>query len=160
MFSNGNLAGLESALIGLVVLVFFIVRQFTTRPVASRWAVLAPLVLASFGLAGLNQLDGMGWLLLALNVGIAALLGFARGTTFRVWTDASGRAVMRGTSLTLVLWLATFAVKIALLVLERQIGLGSLASSTAETWLPAAATLGTQTLVAYLRSQDQRLATV
>jgi len=160
MFSNGNLAGLEAALIGLVVIVFFIVRQFTTRPVASRLTVLAPLVLAYFGLAGLSQLDGTGWLLLALNVGIASVLGFARGTTFRVWTDASGRAVMRGTALTLILWLATFAVKIGLIVLERQIGLGNLASSSAETWLPAAATLGAQTLVAYLRSQDQRLATV
>jgi hypothetical protein len=160
MFSNATLGGLEAALIGLAVLAFFIVRQFTTRPVASRWTILAPLVLAYVGLTGLGQLDGTGWLLLALNVSLAAVLGFARGTTFRVWTDAAGRAVMRGTGPTLVLWLATFAVKIGLSAFERQIGLGSLASSNAGIWLPAAVTLATQTLIAYLRSQDQRLATV
>ena len=155
MLSNSS--SLEAALIGLAVLVFFIVRQFTTRPVVSRWAVAAPFVLAYFGLQGLSALDATGWLLLGLSLSLGVVLGFARGTTFRVWTDQHGQLLMRGTSLTLALWLATFAVKISLSIAERQIGLGGLASSNAEIWLPAAATLAAQTLVVYLRGQDQRL---
>lgn len=68
-------AGLESALIGLAVLAFFIVRQFSTRSVTSRWAIAAPLVLAFFGLQGLNALDvpgGMPELQRARNPGLSA----------------------------------------------------------------------------------------
>jgi hypothetical protein len=153
-------ASLEAALIGLAVIVFFIVRQFTTRPVASRWTVLAPVVLAFFGLQGLGALDATGWLLLGFSMSLGVVLGFARGTTFRVWTNERGRALMRGTALTLVLWLATFAVKIGVSMVERQMGLGSLTTSTAEIWLPAAATIAAQTAVVYLRARDQQLVTV
>jgi hypothetical protein len=128
--------------------------------VLSLWTVVPPFVLAYFGLQGLSDLDATGWLLLGINVSLGVGLGFVRGTSFRVWTDQAGQALMRGSSLTLVLWLATFALKIGLSVAERQLGLGSLAASNAEIWLPAAATLAAQTVVVYLRAQDQRLVTV
>jgi hypothetical protein len=154
-----NLSGLEGALIGLAVLVFFIVRQFTTRSVTSRWSVLAPLVLAYFGLQGLGQLDATGWVLLGVNLSLGVGLGFLRGMTFRVWANEYGQALMRGTSLTLMLWLVTLGMKVGLTLLAYRFGLGAQASGNAETMLPAAATIAAQTLVVYLRAQDRRLAT-
>lgn len=41
--------------IGLAVVVFFIVRQFTTRPVASWWMVVVPATLAVFGVQDLPK---------------------------------------------------------------------------------------------------------
>jgi hypothetical protein len=157
MFSGSagsNLSGIEGVLIGLAAIAFFVVRQFGTRRLNSRWTVLAPLALAYFGLQGLNTLDQAGWLLLAVSLSLGVGLGFLRGLSFRVWTDANGEAFMRGGMSTLVLWLATFAVKALLSVVELDFGLAAVASSTAELLLPAAATIAAQYLVVYLRARD------
>jgi hypothetical protein len=156
MFTNS--AGLESALIGLAVLVFFIARQFTTRRVVSVWTVGAPLVLVYFGLQGLTNPDAIAWLLLGINLSLGVALGFARGMTFRVWPDADGQALMRGTMLTLLLWVATFMVRLAASFVEARMGFAVM-SGNAAMLLPAAATIAAQTLVVYLRSQDAQLAT-
>jgi hypothetical protein len=150
----GNLSGLEAALIGLAVLVFFIVRQFGTRPVVSRWTVIIPLVLAYLGFQGLLSLDGTGWVLLGVNLVLGVVLGLARGATFRVWVNEHGKALMRGTGLTLAFWAATVAARVGMVIVERQMGLGAAVTSNTETMLPAAATLGAQVLIVYLRSQN------
>src|SRR5215470_6374716 len=113
-----NLDGLQGALIGLAVLVFFVARQFSTRRIATRWTVLLPVALACIGLPGLTSLSATGWLLLSLNVSLGMALGFARGTSLRVWTDSAGDALMRGTALTAVLWLVTIAVRAGLAFAE------------------------------------------
>jgi hypothetical protein len=151
-----GLAGLEGALIGLAVLVFFIARQFSARPVASLWTFALPVVLAYFGLQGLGDLDAGGVVVLGLNLAVGVALGFMRGVSIRVWTDHRGEALMRGTALTLALWLATLAVKVGISLFESRVGLGTLAGSNAEIWLPAAATIAVQSLVVYLRSLDLR----
>jgi hypothetical protein len=89
-----------------------------------------------------------------MSLGIA--LGFARGTTFRIWTGPDGRALMRGTAFTLVLWVLTFAVKIGLTFVEGRLGFGTELGNSAVTFLPAAATLAAQALVVYLRAHDLR----
>jgi hypothetical protein len=151
-----NTNSLETALIGLAILVFFIVRQFRTRRIASIFNLLVPIALLYFGAQGLSQLDTVGWLLLGLSLSLAVVFGVARGMTFRVWTGPQGEALMRGTALTLVLWLATIGIKVGLSLLEAHFGFGSVASSSAETMLPGALTIAAQMLVVYLRSQDQR----
>jgi hypothetical protein len=94
-----------------------------------------------------------------VNISLAVALGVARALSFRVCTGPQGDALMRGTSLTLVLWLATIGVRVVASVVEVRLGLTSMPPSTAETLIPAAATIATQVLVVYLRSQDKRLAT-
>jgi hypothetical protein len=161
MFSSsaGSMfSGTEGVLIGLAVIAFFVVRQFGTRPLNSRWTVLAPLALAYFGRQGVNQLDPTGWLLLAVSVSLGVGLGFVRGMSFQVWTDANDDAYMRGGLWTLVLWLATFAAKVVLSVVEVKFGLAAFASSSAELLLPAAATIAAQYLVVFLRARDAGLA--
>jgi hypothetical protein len=149
-----NFSSLEGALIGLAVLVFFVVRQFSTRPVLSLWGIGLPLVLAYLGIQGLLSLDQTGWLLLGVNLSLGAALGFARGTSVRLWVDEHGQALMRGTALTMLLWVATVGVKVLLSIVERQMGLGALSTSNTEIMLPAAVTIAVQVLVMYLRSRD------
>lgn len=152
---TSNLQGLEGALVGLALVVFFIVRQFSTRRVLSLWTVGLPLVLAYFGLQALGSLDTAGWLLLGLNLSLGTALGFVRGATLRVWPDPrTGEALMRGTPLTAALWVATIAVRVVLSFVEIKLGFAPLSSSSAESFLPAAATIAAQVLVVYLRARD------
>jgi hypothetical protein len=152
-----NLSGLEAVLIGLAVAVFVIVRQFRARRVMSAATMLPPLALTYFGLANLGQLDTTGLVLLVVNTSLAVALGVARGTTFRIWSGARGEALMQGTRLTLLLWVATIGVRVAVSFVEQRAGLGTYASAGAELLIPVAATLATQNIVAYLRSRDQQL---
>ncbi|HYW87830.1 MAG TPA: hypothetical protein VFB50_08675 [Chloroflexota bacterium] len=153
-----NLSGFQGALIGLALVVFFIVRQFSTRRATSTWMFLVPLALAYFGLQGLGQISSTGWLLLGVNLSLGVGLGLARGMTFRVWAGEQGEALMRGTALTLVLWVATIAVRIVLSIAEVRFGLVAMPPSTAEMLLPAAATIAAQVLAVYLRGHDLQLA--
>jgi hypothetical protein len=153
---NFSGAGLEGAVIGIAVLVFFIFRQFSTRRVTSLLNVIAPLALLYFGVQGVGQLDPTGWVLMGSGLSLGIALGFARGTTFRIWTGPDGRPLMRGTAVTLVLWVLTLATKIALTFVEGQLGFGAELGNSAVTFLPAAATLAAQALVVYLRAQDLR----
>jgi hypothetical protein len=121
--------------------------------------VIPPLALLYFGATGLARLDATGWLLLVVNLILGAGLGYVRGTTFRVWFDEHGTALMKGTSLTILFWAATFAVKIVLAIVEQKAGLGLGTGSGAELTIPAAATLGVQSLVVYLRAHNRRLIT-
>jgi hypothetical protein len=156
-FAN-SFSGPQGLLIAAALIVFFIVRQFGTRRVLSLWNVLAPAALLYFGLQGLAELDSTGWLLLGFSLSLAMALGVARGLTFRVWTDTSGQAWMRGGVPTLLLWIATIAVKAALTLAEIKFGLGSASTSAAASLIPGAVTIAAQLLVVYLRAQDARVA--
>jgi hypothetical protein len=151
-----NLVGIEGLLIGVVAILFFLVRQFSTRRVISLLNVIIPAALLYFGIQGLGQLDSTGWLLLGFSISLAIALGVARGVTFRVWTDERGQQLMRGGALTLVMWVVTIAVRAAITYSEIRLGLAPSTPSTAELWLPAAATIAAQLLVVYLRAQDQQ----
>ena len=154
-----TVSGTELALISIAAVALFIVRQFQTRRVASPWNVLLPLGLAYFGAQGLALLDPGGWAMLGVNLSLGLGLGFARGTTLRVWVDERGEALVRGTGLTLALWLATFAARVVVGVAEYRFGLGSGSMGTAVMLLPISATLAAQSLVAYLRSRDLSIVT-
>jgi hypothetical protein len=151
-----NLAGFEGLLIGVAAILFFLVRQFSTRRVVSLANVIIPAVLLYFGIQRLGQLDSTGWLVLGFSISLAIALGVARGVTFRVWTDEHGQQLMRGGALTLAMWLVTIAVRTGMTFAEVRLGLAPATISPAELWLPAAATIAAQLLVVYLRAQDQR----
>jgi hypothetical protein len=154
---GSNFSGLEGALIALAVIVFFIARQFTTRPVLNWLNVIAPAALLYFGVQGIDRLDSTGWLVLGLGLSLGIGLGALRGTSYRVWVNPQGQLFMRGGGLTLALWAVTIGVKVLLTVLEIQFGLGALTGLPAMSLLPGAATLAAQMLVVYLRAQDERV---
>ena len=88
---------------------------------------------------------------------MGVVLGFRRGTTFRIWVGESGEALMQGTRVTLLFWVVTVAAKVALSIVGQQVGMSSLASGATELLIPLAATLAAQNIVVYLRSRDQQL---
>src|SRR4051812_3171227 len=118
-FSNPN--GLQGGLIAAAIIVFFVVRQFTTRPVIGWTSIIPPLALAYFGVQGLAQLDSTGWFVLTASLTVAIALGTWRGTTFRIWSGKDGSAMMRGNGLTLAVWGVTLAVRIAIAFIENQV---------------------------------------
>src|SRR5579859_5988975 len=119
-----SLSSLTPILIGLAIAALVIVRQFSARRVASVWMIAVPFGLAAFGATGLGNLDTTGLVLVALNTSLAVALGVMRGTTFRIWSGASGEALMQGTRLTVLLWAATIGVRVVVSLIERQLGLG------------------------------------
>lgn len=152
-FAN-TFSGPQGLLLAAALIVFFIVRQFSTRRLFSAWNLISPVALLYFGVQGLDQLDSTRWLVLGFGLTLAIVFGILRGITFRVWVDAKGQVLMRGTPLTLVLWIATIAAKVLIVFAEIKLGFGTVGSSSAESLLPAAVTIGTQILVVYLRGQD------
>ena len=154
---GSNFSGLEVALIALVVLAFFVVRQFSTRRILNWFNLIAPVALLYFGLQGMDRLDSTGWLILGLGISLGIALGVVRGTSYRVWVDGQGQMLMRGGGLTLVLWAATIGIKLLVTLAEIHFGLGAVAGLPAMSMLPGAATLAAQMLVIYLRAQDERV---
>jgi pimeloyl-ACP methyl ester carboxylesterase len=93
-------------LIGAAV-VWVLARQVQRAWVKPRLLVLAPLVLAFFGI---RSLPASTWqvpadlALLAVSAALSLGLGVWRGQTIKVWRDADGTWWRQGSVLTLVLW--------------------------------------------------------
>jgi hypothetical protein len=93
--------------------VWILIRQVRLAPVKIRLLVLAPMLLAYFGLRSLPASlakDAADLALLALSVVVSAGLGVWRGRTIAVWRDA-GVWWRRGSRLTVALWGALFAAR-------------------------------------------------
>lgn len=99
--------------IGALVL-FAIGRQFLARPVSDgRWWLI-PAGLFVYGLYQMTQqpLPGLAEsAALGLDIVISIGSGLLRGLTTRVWVAADGRTMKRGTLVTLVAWVASFAAR-------------------------------------------------
>lgn len=93
-------------LIGAAV-IWVLARQVKVARVKPRLLVLAPLVLAFFGI---RSLPASTWrmpadlALLAVSAALSLGLGVWRGQTIKVWRDADGTLWRQGSVLTLVLW--------------------------------------------------------
>lgn len=100
-------------LIGAAV-VWVLARQVQVARVKPRLLVLAPLVLAFFGI---RSLHASTWrvpadlALLAVSAALSLGLGVWRGQTIKVWRDADGTWWRQGSVLTLVLWGVLIAVR-------------------------------------------------
>jgi hypothetical protein len=148
---NDVLSSPLSPLLLAAVAVFVIVRQFAPQAIRPRSLLVVPLVAGYLGFQGLSSAPPAGVLaigLLAVNLALAVGLGAVRGATIRVWRSASGAWMSQGTLLTLGLWLALIAVRVAMAVLAR----GALPLQ--EIGLFVAATFGAQNLVVWLRTQS------
>lgn len=94
--------------------VWILARQVRPAPVKPRMLVLAPLLLAYFGL---RSVPASVWHvradleLLALAAVVSAALGVWRGRTIAVWRDEAGVWWRRGSTLTLILWGGLFAAR-------------------------------------------------
>jgi hypothetical protein len=130
------------------VILILIGRQFLPQQVRAGKFWIAPVVMIGYGLYLFLQSPPSSALDLALiagNVAIAAVLGFARGWTVRVWQNAQGIVMRQGTVLTVALWIVSFALKFGLdLALHVNI-------TTASILLFAGVSFGSQALALALR---------
>jgi hypothetical protein len=133
--------------------VWILIRQVRLAPVKIRLLVLAPMLLAYFGLRSLPASlakDAADLALLALSVVVSAGLGVWRGRTIAVWRDESGVWWRRGSALTLVLWGALFVARGLLYGLDLATGHPE-ASSAGALLLTLAVSFAAQNAVIGLR---------
>lgn len=144
-------AALSQYAIYAVIAVIVIYRQLAPRQVRGAGGMfLLPLVLTAYGAYALLQSPpgaATTYLLLAGELGLAAIAGVARGLTIRFWTDPQGVLMRRGTWLTLVIWGLFIGIRVGTYALAG----GALA--TPALMLSVGASLLVQAGVTYLRSQ-------
>src|SRR5580692_3935562 len=102
-----NLSTAADLLLIAAAVVWVLAKQVRVARVKPRLLLLAPLVLAYFGIRGLPASTwhvpaDLG--LLAASAVLSLALGAWRGQTIQVWRDAGGTWWRRGSALTLVLW--------------------------------------------------------
>jgi hypothetical protein len=102
-----NLSTAADVLLIAAAVVWVLAKQVRVARVKPRLLLLAPLVLAYFGIRGLPASTwhvpaDLG--LLAASAVLSLGLGAWRGQTIQVWRDADGTWWRRGSALTLVLW--------------------------------------------------------
>ena len=102
-----NASTVADVLLIVAAVVWVLARQVQVARVKPRLPVLAPLVLAFFGI---RSLPASTWrvpadlALLAVSAALSLGLGAWRGQTIKVWRDADGTWWRKGSVLTLVLW--------------------------------------------------------
>jgi hypothetical protein len=111
-------------LIGIAV-VWVLARQIRLARVKPRLLVLAPLVLAYFGIRALpsstwHTAVGLG--LLAVSAVVSVALGLWRGQTIKVWRGADGTWWRQGSMRTLALWGALIVARGLLYALDAAAG--------------------------------------
>lgn len=146
-----------AALIWIAVALLIFVRQFQPQPLRSRALLLGPAVLGFVGLQGLAHLTTLeADAFFALNAAVAVAFGVWRGTTFRVWKQ-NARPWLQGTLWTLVLWVVSIAVRVALMGVGRAAGLTN-AGALAQLALLLAITFAAQNAVLWMRATDRTFA--
>jgi len=146
-------------LIGALVVLRVLGKQLVGSVVTARSLVLMPAILIVIGLgsaASAMSLAQPGEILFfLLDAVIVVVLGLARGASTRL-SLREGTLYQKGTALTLVLWLATIAVRVGAAFIGQSLGVaGTL--TTASILLLFGATIAAQNAVIYFRAQQQRL---
>ncbi|KQV09912.1 hypothetical protein ASE03_26280 [Kitasatospora sp. Root187] len=127
----------------VVVTAVIVLSQFSARPVrAVTYLWVALLIVRGCVPPGPSSPTTAGVAFLAAGLAVSVAAGFLRGRTMPMWRDVSGRLHRRGNRLTLLLWLATIAVKLGLGALA-EVAFGEPFNANA-LWLGLGITLGTQ----------------
>jgi len=149
--------GEPALLIAVLIVALLIRRQLRARPVRRTGSLIVPL---AFGLLGAlaiafavaladenhHPLTALPVILLVASLAVAAGFGTARARTVRVWRDARGEILRKGTPATTALWLTSVAAHIGLaLWIDHAAGTGVLGTASLYAYL--AIGLGTQNLL-------------
>jgi hypothetical protein len=120
--------------------------QFSARPVRSLTHVwVALLIVRGCVPPGPSRTTIAGIAFLVAGLIVSVLAGVLRGRTMPIWREADGRLYRKGGRETLLLWLATVAVKLGLGVVA-EAAFGEPFNGNA-LWLGLGVTLGVQQLV-------------
>ncbi|MET7699434.1 MULTISPECIES: hypothetical protein [unclassified Streptomyces] len=131
-------------IIGITAVIMW--SQFSARPVRSLTYVwVALLIVRGCVPPGPSRMTSAGIAFLVAGLIVSVLAGVLRGRTMPIWREGDGRLYRKGGRETLLLWLATIAVKL---------GLGAVAEAAFDEpfngnalWLGLGVTLGVQHLV-------------
>jgi hypothetical protein len=139
--------------IAALLVVFVIYQQLRTRPINPRQLIVLPVVLIFLGLVNLqhHSLTTAASIALVASVATAFLFGVARGLTTQTWW-ANGVLLRKGTTVTLLLWIAGIALRLVIGVVARRGGV-PISVTTGELPLFLGLTLGAQNLVIWQRGQ-------
>lgn len=127
--------------IGAFLLVLRVIAKQTKGSVVTiRGLVLIPLILLAVGLLSAKDVlataSSRDILLFVVDLILLLALGAARGASVTV-TERDGGAFQKGTKWTLILWIATIGVRVAVMVADHALGMDSALANAA-----FAATLG------------------
>lgn len=121
---------------------------------------MLPAILAAMGISNLTRQPTTASATIAVlvaNVAIAITLGLWRGTSIRVWRDATDTILRQATLFTLALWLVAIALR-ALTAVVGHIADGASSVSIGEIPLFLGITFAAQNLVVWARAQSLRQA--
>ncbi|MBO0868380.1 MAG: DUF1453 family protein [Micromonosporaceae bacterium] len=128
-----NVAQIPQILLTLAILVWVVSRRLTGQPVTAGRLLVLPAIVVVLGASQLlgsvhGHLTVLDVGLLAGEVVLGAAFGLARGATIQLY-PRDGHLWYRYRPLTIVLWVASIAARVGIVVLAHQLGAG-LASST------------------------------
>ncbi|GII55013.1 hypothetical protein Pth03_34020 [Planotetraspora thailandica] len=122
---------LLAAVLALAVLALAVYRQMRARPVNEGRAFTLPLVIIVIGVLQGHLIDqdhaSLSVALLAAELLVGAALGIVRAYTMRIWRDARGTLWRKGTTWTIVAWIAAIAARFGF------VAVGSAAGAALET---------------------------
>jgi hypothetical protein len=110
--------------IAAALLVLTVYRQMRTQPIQPRPLIVPPAILVVFGfytIQGHPPNSAAAGVALGSSAITALAFGVARGVTTTIWLDHGG-AMRKGTTTTLMLWIAAIAVRIAIGLVARHAG--------------------------------------
>ena len=109
---------MTALLILLVLVPWSIARQMHAHPVTAVSLVKLPAIFAAIGILGFGTgavpTDGRAIAYLAVSLALSVGLGVWRGALMPVWPDSAGRTLAQGNRVTIALWIALIASKVAL----------------------------------------------
>ncbi|MFF4617254.1 hypothetical protein [Nonomuraea jabiensis] len=152
--------------LALLAVVFVVYRQMKTRPTAKRGILYTATAMIVVGIASGGAIDprhlALSLSLFLVEAVIAVALGVWRATTVRVWLDDSGVSWSKATAWTMLVWLASIAIRVGLYLAGGALGLEL---STGGILLFIGLTIGAQSYVVARRgralsSMDRRPDTV
>ncbi|ANJ26147.1 hypothetical protein [Agromyces aureus] len=142
-------------LLGMVV--YAIVRQtrISTAGGPARFKlafIYAGIGVASLLVGGWSPPEGLGWLFLLGGIVLSAVVGVLRGRLTKVWVADDGQLLRQGTWLTVSLFVAVIAVKVALGVIAGFAGIAD-GSSFAEVLVIVAIMIAVQAEIVHRRAR-------
>ncbi|MEV6607719.1 hypothetical protein [Kutzneria sp. NPDC051319] len=146
-------------LVGALVVLRVLGKQLTGSFVTAKSLVLMPAILIVIGLGGAVATVGAARpseiLFFLVDAAVVVGLGLARGATARL-SMRDGNLFQKGTPVTIVLWLATIAVRVGAGFLGHALGIEG-ALTAASALMLFGITIAAQNAMIYFRAQQRRL---
>ena len=142
-----------------VMLPWSLSRQMHERAITPQGLLRLPLIFAAIGVLGLRTqdipTDAIAAAYVAFSLGVSVLLGVWRGAVIPVWQTSAGEWMVKGSRLTITLWVVLIATKLVMATVASIKGWFP-AKGTSEVFLFIGISFASQNLVVARRSIRRR----